>query len=75
MMLGKSERSGGQLQIKNPDKPTTTIYNRFVRWARHLGNSIPGACWERTSRSLTKDESGKRLNDAVLPVERITANH
>src|SRR5436309_12206813 len=31
--------------------PPTTVYNRFVRWARrwHLGKPVPGACWERRS--------------------------
>jgi transposase len=29
--------------------PPTTIYNRFVRWARRrLGKPVPRACWERT---------------------------
>src|SRR6201995_2395217 len=32
------------------DGPPTTIYNRFVRWARRgvWEKAVPGACWEWT---------------------------
>ncbi|MGH6853460.1 MAG: transposase [Methylocella sp.] len=35
--------------------PPTTIYNRFVRWARHMGKSVRCACRARESGGHADD--------------------
>ena len=47
--------------------PPTTIYNRFVRWARarHLGKSVPGACWERTVHRHADDQLHTRQSASL----------
>ena len=47
---GVPQHVGMGLEAQLGYGPPTTIYNRFVRWARRgiWENSVPGACWERT---------------------------
>src|SRR6476646_145239 len=47
--------------------PSTTIYNRFVRWgtARHLGKSVPRACREGTVHGHADDRLHARESPPI----------